>query len=140
MRKHRLTRDEKRLIRAAACREAGSGRVLVEAGCRYSLVGEGEDVNVRLISQDEHWSDTDLHDFVPWCRLCVEGFEFAPGGRALIDFYCSTLGRNGELQGNIQAPSGRKKDGSFYTTDGVHRVTITRAEFEAIKSWFDKAS
>jgi hypothetical protein len=105
--RHKPTVEECRVIRAAARREAGSANIRVEAGKRVALV-EGDlqertNLNVRLLVNDDHLEGTDLFDHVDWASFRKDGFEFAEGGRALIDFYVSTTGYWGELQGNVNA-------------------------------------
>jgi hypothetical protein len=105
MKHHRPTAEEKALIRQCAQRFAGAKGVLIEPGYRNLLdapVSDGGELNIALLTDDEDWNDTDLFDFARWSDFC-KGFELAAGGRAIVDFYVTRTGKNGELEGNVTA-------------------------------------
>jgi len=104
---HRVTKEERDIIRSAGAREAGAKACRMEPGLRCRLDGEernghGHNLNVRLLSDDEDWQDTDLYTQTTWSDFC-RGFELAERGRAVVDFYCYSLGHHGELEGNVVA-------------------------------------
>lgn len=119
--RHKPTAEEKRLIRECAVRSARKRRVRLEPGERVDVTGadRGADMNVALISDRDDLEGTDLHEFRSWADFC-SGFDFAPGGRAIVDFYVSSVGDRGELETNVTA---HWRDGKLVkitgTGDGV---------------------
>lgn len=96
-------REEIRIIRETAkdgCRREGQRLVRVEAGKRCALTLEVDpSINILLVDHTPEWEDSDLFDFVDWSEF-KKGIPEAPGGRAMVDFYC--YDREG-LCTNVQA-------------------------------------
>jgi len=92
------------LIRAYARLAADAGLVRLEVGkrCNTEKVDVEENINIRLVSDDPHWNDTDLFDFVDWKFFRRFGVDLTDDGKALIDIYVSTVGHYAELRTNIQ--------------------------------------
>jgi hypothetical protein len=102
---HKPTREECRIIRACAERDAQKSRVIIEPGERFNRMTGNVALNLALISTDPEWNDTDLHDHKSWSHF-QRGFPLAEGGRAIVDFYVySVRGLNevDELETNVTA-------------------------------------
>jgi len=103
--KHKPTSEEKRIIRRCAQIDAGKRGVILEPGERYNIEAGNTQVtaiNIALLSDDPDFGDTDLFGMMPWSEF-TKGFELAPRGRAVVDFYVYGTGKNGELETNVTA-------------------------------------
>lgn len=116
MTNHLPTPDECQVIRDCAQRSAGRRAVRIEPGSRVSLETGDFALNVALISNDPDWENTDLHDFISWKFFRRDGFEFTADGRAIIDFYVYSVGKDGELETNVTA---YWDDGVLVRVDGT---------------------
>ena len=101
--RHIPTAEECRVIRLCALRGAGEARVRVQPTTRVSLANRSVNLNVALISDDPRWGDTDLDDYVTWAAFRKDGFDMAPGGRAIIDCAVYSLGHMGQLETHVTA-------------------------------------
>lgn len=116
------TADECRILRACAEKSARARNVIMRPGSRYNVKATpeeherhrelqsqpGGDFNIRLISTDEDWNDTDLSDNSTTFAQFRRGVLLTEDGRAVVDFYVYTrlgFGRDydEELQTNVQA-------------------------------------
>lgn len=100
--KWKPTSEERKAIRAYAKSAANHRGVVLEPATRFSLTGRGVNLNVRLISDEEDWGDTDLNSHMNWSDFCYHGIDLTPEGRGIVDVYVYSLGRDGELETNIQ--------------------------------------
>lgn len=104
----RPTPAEKKIIRecaSRASRAAGcSTHVALMVAERIRIGGsiDKRHINVRLISADPDWNDTDLFDTLPWGRFAGV-VELTEDGRGLFDFYVYEHTTSGELATNVQA-------------------------------------
>ena len=98
---HRVTKEEKEIIREAARREGGRK---IEVGYRIKLDAPHHDpqMNIALLTDDDDFDGTDLFDHRDWKDFC-RGFELAENGKAIVDFYVYSTGYHGELEGNVTA-------------------------------------
>lgn len=97
------TPSERRIIRDCASRSAGMRSVKIEVGERYLIEAVNlTSINIRLLSNDPDWNDTDLYQSLPWSEF-VRGVPLTDDGRALVDFYVYSPGEYGELKTNVQA-------------------------------------
>ncbi len=109
MTKFRPSKEDVKRIRAFAVAEAsrwaGYRRVIIRPGIRYNTEGlfSGQSVNLRLVTTDLDWDDTDLYDTGDWQIDFVRGFPLDANGTALLDFYVYGAGEYGELACNVQA-------------------------------------
>lgn len=95
------TSKEKAVIRGYAEKVTGLTRVQLRPALR---VGNrtGTDLNIRLISDDEEWNDTDLFDFRLWAFLANKGIELTPDGRGLVDVWVFSRRDYCSLEDQIQ--------------------------------------
>ncbi|WP_428383825.1 hypothetical protein [Nevskia ramosa] len=127
---HKPTKAEIAIINACAERETGFSRrkLRLEPGLRINVDDSSIEpsLNVALVTREEgdDFGDTDLCETVPWTTFTA-GFELAEGGRAIVDFYCYSIGQCGELQSNVTA---YWRDGKLSHVSGVGRVELYRAE------------
>jgi hypothetical protein len=78
--------------------------IRIEAGERYNVADDRRaNLNIRLVSDDPDWNDTDLNDFVDWASFLRTDIQPDAQGRVLVDFYISSLGPHAEMQDNVQA-------------------------------------
>jgi hypothetical protein len=118
---YKPTSEECRIIRSCAGKSAGTKRIRLEPGMRYNMKVDGVEphLNIALVTRDKKgdWDDTDLYDFRDWLTF-RQGFEVKPGAGiiGIIDFYVSSLGRDGELETNVTA---------YFDKDGLVRVEGT---------------
>lgn len=103
-RPYRITQADADAIRNVAIRASGCRRIALEPGSRVNTSdhGRGYNVNIRLVSDEPDWNDTDLHDYISWAEF-RKGFDLTDDGRGLVDFYVYSLGHDGELITNVQA-------------------------------------
>src|SRR4051812_36964984 len=108
MRKYIPTAEDVKRIKEAAAREAVPGlsvsQVLLEPGLRVGVSNRTElpHMNVRLVSDDPDWNDTDLDDYGTWADF-RKGVELTPDGRGLIDFYIRRrFDQYADLHGNVE--------------------------------------
>lgn len=85
----RLTADEVRQLRAVAEKIArqvcSKGRFTIEVAERFNCNTGAIGLNIRAISDDPDWEDTDLNTTHPWSRI-RERHDLAKGG-VLFDLF-----------------------------------------------------
>jgi hypothetical protein len=100
----RPTSAERRFVRECAARSAGERRVEVCPSTRVLLEGDKTpQMNVALLTSDPSFEDTDLHDNALRWSDFARGFELTEDGRAVLDFWVYSLGRDAELKTNVTA-------------------------------------
>jgi hypothetical protein len=104
----RLTAEEIRQLRAVAeqvaRRERSRGRFTIEIAERFNLKTGASSLNIRAITSDPDWQDTDLCTTHPWPRI-RERHDLADG-EALFDFYIyerPSFAETGDLVCCVQA-------------------------------------
>lgn len=111
MAKYVPTKAERDVIKKVAyklSRRNGNGTrgVHIEPGERYNLDDRkrGLSINLRIVSDDPNWNDTDLNQTLPWTYFS-KGFDLSEKGEAEIDFYLyeKLFGDHGDLCCNLQA-------------------------------------
>jgi hypothetical protein len=136
MTRYKPTRDEVRLVRQHATREAlrwgGTRSAHIEVGQRFNLddLDRPRSVNLLLVTDHPTWDDTDLDDILPWSTF-TDGFELTEDGRAEIDFYVYQRrgdGQGGELCTNVQAVFDR--DGLAAIESTMQPILWKRGEAE----------
>jgi hypothetical protein len=104
--KIKLSTADVATLRACAEREArrhsGARKFKIEIGERYSLNGRGKATNIRLISDDPEWNDTDLNTTRDWGEI-RSPIELSAKGEALLDLYIYERGDGADLVCNVQA-------------------------------------
>jgi hypothetical protein len=93
-------KHELRAIRDYARFASGKGLIRIEPGIRCNDVDEN--VNIKLLTDDEDWGDTDLSGFMSWYDFKRHGVELTEAGEAEVDMYVSSVGPYAQLETNIQ--------------------------------------
>lgn len=132
--KFKPTREQCRIIRECAEKDAGYAKVEICPSTKYHLTDHSKPhaMNILAVTNEPlekafdtrgGWDDTDLHDNAFAWKDFTRGVELTENGDGIFDFYVyGPLGYNKELQTNVTAYFRNKK---LVRVDGVPNTRWT---------------
>lgn len=129
--KFKITQDQVNMLKRCAQAEARKQgdeiafhNLILEPGIRYNTSDDDRPhhMNIRIVSDDPQWNDTDLHDYGLW-KDFRKGIELTPAGSGEVDFYIRKLRLSADddyLFGNVQVMIENGELVAITGTSGFH--------------------